>query len=175
MYKNLLVGRIKRFPYGTWQGADVKTECRKLIRYFIEEVLKCPLDEAPKKVTLACFQEYGLYGMIQHVFKQSTYAALECAYPGRFKRWEFGNWSRANWTRALGAEATTWLIKEKLKWTYDRALTELTAKEFEKYGLYHMLLDIYQGNIMRAVLDAKAREERKSFYEHQRLTEDQPA
>lgn len=157
IYKMVLSGELKKFPYGIWKGEEVKYECKKIIRYFIEEVLQCKREEIPIKVTYSKFKKYKLTGMLQHVFDHSPYEAINFAYPGEFKRWEFGNFSRHNWNRSLAAEAMQWLIEEKLRISYDEALRTLTESTIYEYGLGYIFEKFHNRDIKRAVLDAQSK------------------
>jgi len=85
IYKLILQGDMGRFPYGIWKEDSIKKECVDVIRYFVENILQCDQEEIPQKATFSQFRKYRLYGMIKNVFNQSTYEAIDAAYPGRFK------------------------------------------------------------------------------------------
>ena len=156
IYKMVLSGEISRFPYGIWKGKEVKYECREVIHYFIEELLQCKKEEIPQKATYSEFKKYKLCGMLQHVFNHSPYEAINFAYPGKFKRWEFGNFSRHNWNRDLAAEAMKWLIEDKLKLSYNDAIEGLSEDVIYRYGLGHIFNKFHHRDVKRAVLDAKS-------------------
>ncbi|OPL12640.1 MAG: hypothetical protein AVO34_06805 [Firmicutes bacterium ML8_F2] len=155
IYKLILQGDMGRFPYGIWKEDSIKKECVDVIRYFVENILQCDQEEIPQKATFSQFRKYRLYGMIKNVFNQSTYEAIDAAYPGRFKRWEFGNYSRHNWTKDSAANAVKWLIQEKLGWSFDKAENRLTTQDFHNYGLGYILEHYYELDVKQAVQDAK--------------------
>ena len=162
IFKMVLSGKLNRFPYGIWKGESVKHECKKIIYYFVEELLKCEKDEIPQKATYSAFRKYKLCGMLQHVFNHSPYEAINFAYPGEFKRWQFGNFSRHNWNRTLAAEAMQELIEKKLKISYDKALKELDEETIYEHGLSYIFQKFHNQDIKRAVLDAKLLSEKRN-------------
>jgi hypothetical protein len=90
------------------------------VKWLIEERLKWSDEEIKSKLSQETFKENGLNGVLRY-FNSSPYQAMEAAYPGRFKKWEFtqmGMWEGEEGLK-LAKEATRWLIEKKLKWSDD--------------------------------------------------------
>jgi hypothetical protein len=61
------------------------------IKWLFEDVLKCKTDEDfIRYTTVETFWQHRLRGMLVRLFNGSPYAAINAAYPDRFKREQFG-------------------------------------------------------------------------------------
>jgi predicted transposase YbfD/YdcC len=58
-------------------------------KWLIEEKLHWSDEEIKKGLSKNIFNENGLSSMLQYVFNSSPFAAINAAYLGRFKKWEF--------------------------------------------------------------------------------------
>lgn len=110
IYKEILRGDRGRFPNGTWQRPDALENAKKCIKYSIEEIYKFSNDEIIEKVTAKFFQKNKLSGMLEACFNNSPWDAINTAYPGRFKPWEFSSVSNGYWTDKTVKEAVKWLL-----------------------------------------------------------------
>ena len=144
----------KRFPMGTWIYFDVVDYNAAAIvtKAMIEDVLKWSEEELLKKLSTKTFYDNGLRGMLAKVFDGSPYAAINNAYPDKYKPWQFANVPLSYWTKETAAEATKWFIEEKLKWTGGRQ--ELKAIIFKKNGLSGMINTLFNGSLYEAMNNA---------------------
>lgn len=76
---------LSQSPNNTWGSNEIKVEA---IKWLIEERLKFSDDDIRHKLSNKVFKENGLSGLL-YQFGNSYYAAIDFAYPGRFKREEF--------------------------------------------------------------------------------------
>ena len=131
----------KRFPMGTWIYFDVVDYNAAAIvtKAMIEDVLKWSEEDVVKKLGTKTFKDNGLKGMLTNVFDGSSYAAINNAYPGKYKPWQFANVPLSYWTKETVAEATKWFIEEKLKWTEEDVVRRLNTKTFYDNRLRGML------------------------------------
>ena len=68
-------------------------------------------------------------------FQDSPYKAVNFAYPGRFRQWQF-NLGNNYWDSQENVEkAVIWLVEDKLKLTKKEAYKKLRRKDFYGYGL----------------------------------------
>ena len=67
---------------------NLKT-AREATIWLIEEKLKWSNEDVKKKLTRNIFIQNSLGGMLTILFNNSPYLAMENAYPGKFKAWEF--------------------------------------------------------------------------------------
>lgn len=83
-------------------------------KWLIEEKL-CLSDEMVKQqLSTQLFRDNKLAGMLSHVFNGSAFNAYNAAYPNKFKPWEFKVVPRNFWNPESSAEATRWLMQERL-------------------------------------------------------------
>lgn len=154
IFQEVLDGRRSRFPAGTWECSDKAIRC---IKYLIERILKWTDDDIKKHLKKSVFGEYKLKGMLTTVYQDSPYAAINHAYPGKFKEWELST-SKNFWTTEKAVEAIRWLVEEKLE-----GGEPISVKVFAKYGLDGMLQTFFPHNITNALVatypDAKVRKE----------------
>lgn len=96
IYELVLSGKLKRFPkdFFSCQGiVNIENVCIPIIQYLIEEKLKWNNRDICNKLTRKIFRKYKLGGMLTHIFNDSPYAAINTAYPDRFKEWELARYS----------------------------------------------------------------------------------
>ena len=117
---------------------NLKT-AREATIWLIEEKLKWSNEDVKKKLTRNIFIQNSLGGMLTILFNNSPYLAIENAYPGKFKAWEFAKVSNHFWNLKTAKEATIWLIEEKLKWSDEDVKQKLSLNTFKQYSLTGML------------------------------------
>ena len=112
---------------------------REATIWLIEEKLKWSDDDIKEKLSANTFKENSLCGMLAILFNDSPYRAIDNAYPGKFKPWEFKRIPNNFWNLKTAREATIWLIEEKLKWSYEDVKEKLTLNTFKENSLKSML------------------------------------
>ena len=117
---------------------NLKT-AREATIWLIEEKLKWSNEDVKKKLTRNIFIQNSLGGMLTILFNNSPYLAIENAYSGKFKAWEFAKVSNHFWNLKTAKEATIWLIEEKLKWSDEDVKQKLSLNTFKQYSLTGML------------------------------------
>ena len=126
------------FPKTSKKFWNLKT-AREATIWLIEEKLKWSNEDVKKKLTRNIFIQNSLGGMLTILFNDSPYLAIENAYPGKFKAWEFAKVSNHFWNLKTAKEATIWLIEEKLKWSDEDVKQKLSLNTFKQYSLNGML------------------------------------
>ena len=146
----------RSFPKGIWKANGLLTYNYAAIvtRTLIEEVLKWSDYKVMKNLNLNVFKRFKLGGMIQIVFNSSVYAALNNAYPGKYKPWQLRNVPIGYWNKTTEAEATRWLIEDRLKLDDNVSTKKLSKKVFLRNGLYGMLNNKFNGNVGKALDNA---------------------
>ncbi|MCW1941875.1 DUF4046 domain-containing protein [Bacillus anthracis] len=87
IYQEILDGRRKSFPPGTW-SEDVDGQLKKrIIRYLIEDVLKWSDEDIKEKWNQKFIKKLKLTSVMQ-IYRGSPYEMLNVAYPNRFEPWE---------------------------------------------------------------------------------------
>ena len=141
IYKELLDGKIERFPKGFWDKTWTYKSTAYITRYLIEEILGIDKTQnIPKIVRQEDFREYKLYGMLQTVFHGSYIEAIQNAYPEIFKEWEFKNLPITYWNEDNIIKATKWLIEVRLGYKRDKDIVDnISANVFSSNGLRYLI------------------------------------
>ena len=153
--ENAYPGKFKpwefsKVPNNFW---NLKTASEATI-WLIEEKLKWSDDDIKQNLSLKIFKENSLVGMLNVLFNGSPYLAIENAYPGKFKPWEFTQVPNHFWNLKTASEATIWLIEEKLKWSDDDIKQNLSLKIFKENSLVGMLNVLFNGSPYLAIENA---------------------
>ena len=115
VYKLVLSGEIKKFPSGFWNSNDAYSNARDCVKYLIEDILKWNEEDLLKNMYRRVFVKFKLKGMLTVLFDDVTFNAIENAYPGKFKPWQFNYVPNGYWEDELNCKkALLWLIDEKL-------------------------------------------------------------
>jgi hypothetical protein len=146
---------FNRVPFDYWQGEEGKKHAIEAVKWLVVEKLNLTkLAEVPSKLNKHVFNKYGLDGML-NIFNHSTYRAVDAAYPGRFKPWEFERVPINYWCGPDGKkhaeEAMKWLIEEKLKISVREIPGKVTSSCLKKYRLGSMLKFCYDDQIYNAI------------------------
>ena len=118
-------------PKKNW---NVKT-AREATIWLIEEKLKWSDEDVRRNLSQNTFKENSLRGMLDVLFNGSPYFAIENAYPGKFKAWEFAKVPKNFWNLKTASEATIWLIEEKLRWSDEDVRRNLSQNTFKENSL----------------------------------------
>ena len=153
--ENAYPGKFKpwefsKVPNNFW---NLKTASEATI-WLIEEKLKWSDDDIKQNLSLKIFKENSLVGMLDVLFNGSPYLAIENAYPGKFKPWEFTQVPNHFWNLKTASEATTWLIEEKLKWSDEDVRKKISASIFKKNLLGGMLTILFNNSPYLAIENA---------------------
>jgi hypothetical protein len=122
----------------------------KATKWLIEEKLKWTGNDIKEKISGNVFIQNGLEGMLQIVYHDSVWQAINAAYPNQFKEWELKNTPRNFWNKETAIKATKWLIEDKLKWTEKDIKEKLNIKVFYNNGLSGMI-NILNSSVWQAI------------------------
>lgn len=146
--------KIAQLPYGFWRCNKGKNHSKIAIRYLIEEHLKLPLEEVPKKVSAKTFHDAGLFRILVEFFDSSYFKALDYAYPGYFKPWQFPKGMTGIWKGEKGEKRSLEAIKHIIK-TLDIEEKDIpkmiTYQTFKDFGLGGMLQTLYNSSPYQAI------------------------
>lgn len=124
------------------------------VKWLIEEKLKWSYEEVTKMLNVNIFIENKLYWMLFHIYKRSSFDAINSAYPGKFKPWELRYTPTQYWTTQTGIMATKWLVEEKIKCLKLDIITKITRNMFIKNGLWGMLTCCFEKSYIQALKTA---------------------
>ena len=153
--ENAYPGKFKpwELPSVPKKNWNVKT-AREATIWLIEEKLKWSDEDVRRNLSKNTFKENSLRGMLNLLFNGSPYLAIENAYPGKFKAWEFAKVSKNFWNLKTASEATIWLIEEKLKWSDEDVRRNLSKNTFKENSLRGMLNLLFNGSPYLAIENA---------------------
>lgn len=151
IYKSVLTGRISRFPRYTWTKPEGYKNAIPCIKYLIENILEWNEDDVKRNLSLEIFQKHNLGGMITRVFSSSPFAALNQAYPGKYKPWELSVAPIDTWDLDMGKESFIWLIEEKLEWSDKDIKEKLNLQVLKDNGLSGMIDKVFNRSVFKAL------------------------
>ena len=156
IYEEILTGKRGRFPRGFWNdGTHLNyAAAAEITKYLVEDVLKWNDDELRDQMCCEVFFRAKLKGMLWTLFNDSFYAAVNNAYPDKYKEWEFTHTPRNFWTEETAIEATYWLFKVKLGMSDEDIIENISRKIFVENRLDTMMHVIYGNNATQAVKSA---------------------
>ena len=153
-YLEEVLAKGKQFPKDIWNYNSKYDNAKVVTKTLIEKVLKWSDDEIKRKLSANTFRKYSLTGMVISLFNGSSYLAIENAYPGKFKPWEFTQVPNHFWNLKTASEATTWLIEEKLKWSDEDVRKKISVSIFKKNLLGGMLTILFNSSPYLAIENA---------------------
>ena len=148
IYEEVLSGRRKRFPLGTW---NYLSDAIRLVKYLIEDKLQWSREDVCNNLRYETFVNAKLAGMMVLCFNKSPYQALNAAYPEKYKPWELQHTLQGFWTRENGVEAVRWLLEEKLKWSREDICSYLDFDTFVEHGIQSVLRSCFDNSLIVAL------------------------
>ena len=153
--ENAYPGKFKPWELPSVQKKIWNMETAKeATMWLIEEKLKWGDEDVRRNLSKNTFKENSLVGMLDVLFNGSPYFAIENAYPGKFKPWEFSKVPNNFWNMETAKEATMWLIEEKLKWSDEDLRRNLSQNTFKENSLRGMLAILFNESPYRAIENA---------------------
>jgi len=155
LHEDRLDGTRKSAPNGFYGGVHGVVNGTILTKFLVTTCLGWTPDEVVRLQAKKHFGRFLLGPMLQAVFGDAPWRAVEAAYPGRFLPWEFPHAPASYWRgrdgRAHALEATRWLFETKLGWSKDDVRARTCRKTFLDHGLAGMLHIVYGGSPWRTV------------------------
>ena len=136
IYIKILKGELKRFPNRFWVDPAAEENAAAITRYFIEEVLNWNEDEVKKNLCERIFRENKLSGMLEYTFGRSPFKAIDNAYPGKYKEWDFKAAPKHIWGNE---DKRNEALKDLLIKTKKSDILDLNNKDFIENGLGGLL------------------------------------
>lgn len=143
-YEDLLKGKIKRFPKGTW--SDNKEENKRLfkllIRHAILHIIKWDKENFCLKFCLKVIIKLKLNTGFYKTYNRNIFPLIEECFPEfQLQPWELKivHAPKNYWTIEKAILATKWLITKVLKWDLERVKKEITNIHFIENNLGGLL------------------------------------
>lgn len=138
------IWNAKDTPNGYW----TKENAISAIHYLVEDKLHLSDDDIKQKWNNKLLIENKLGYMMKHIFNNNTYAAIDAAYPGKFKYWEISRVPSTYWNDNTIKDAVKWLIEENLKFTsLEEAKEKILKKDFYNNGLSYIIRHLFKGDV----------------------------
>ncbi|ODA08265.1 DUF4046 domain-containing protein [Paenibacillus polymyxa] len=145
-YQEVLNGKIKRFPDGTW--SDDKTGVyfyKRCLRFAVECIYGWDKEMTLEKITAKWFGKVKLATGFGKYFERSPYLALKETFPEwNFHPWEMKTSPNGCWDNETIKKAVRWVFNDKLKWGRSE-ITNNISKDFNEYGFKKMYAAFHQG------------------------------
>lgn len=154
LYKLVIQGKkIKRFPNGFLNSSEAINNSIEVTKFLVEDILNWNDNDIKERMGKNTFHNHKLGGMLSIIYQDNPILAIMTAYPNRFKEWEFNKVSRKFWNLETCASATKWLIEEKLNWSKDELLQNISKKTFIDNGFSGMLTHLHPNLTVYAIIN----------------------
>jgi len=157
IYKEVLVGKKrKQFPKNFWQNDFEENRIIGdiLLKFLFEEILGWSKDDICEKLNKNIFFEYKLNQVYKIIHEKSVFNTINSVYPDKFKPWDIScvkSVPMNYWGNEENViNAIKWLIENKLKWTDDEVIKNLSSSVFDDNKLSG-LLDLFNGSPFKAI------------------------
>lgn len=145
-------GKFNEWDFSTqknfWSNEENKIRATK---WLIEEKLKFNDYDIKNNLTSELFDKHGLKGMLK-LYNGSPYAAIDAAYPNRFKAWEFSLTPYGFYDDEKNRlDALRWLIEEKFKLTDEEIKEKVSVNFFKENSLGGLLSIHFNGSPHAAI------------------------
>lgn len=118
------------------------------VEWMLEIKLKWTDEEIIKKFNKETFlrPDINLGGMLKHVFNNSSFEAINAAYPGKFLEWQFSRVPKEFWNSNEN-------IKKAIKWLCEKFPVgyKISSKDFKANGLKYLLQERFNWNVEEAL------------------------
>lgn len=136
LYKKILTGELKRFPNRFWVDPGAEENAAAITRYLIEDILKWDEEDVKKNLSELVFRKNKLSGMLEYTFGRSPFKAIDNAYPGKYKEWDFKAAPKHIWENE---DKRNEAIKDLLIKTKKSDILDLNNKDFLENGFGGLL------------------------------------
>ena len=153
-------GKFKAWQFGeveSWLNSkDLQACAREALTWLMSEKLQCSRGDLPTMLTRQTFIDNGLEALLNK-FDGSCFRIVDQVYPGIFKQWQFTEEEQLIWFQEnkleIAADATKWLIEERLGIPYEDIPKRISIREFHMNGL-SKLLDLFNQNLYQVIDNA---------------------
>ena len=153
-------GKFKAWQFDeidSWlESKDLKTCAREALMWLMNDKLQCSRGDIPSLLNKQVFIDNGLEALLDK-FDGSCFRLVDQVYPGIFKQWQFVEEEQLLWFQEnrmqIAAEATKWLIEDRLGIPYEDIPKRISIREFHMNGL-SKLLDLFNQNLFHVIDNA---------------------
>lgn len=153
VYQQILDGKRRMFPRGTWSEDIDRNLIKRVTRYLIEVILQWDKNQIKEKWDLSIIKKHKLGGAIAIIYNDSPFKMLNDAYPGLLKEWELKMAPLNYWTKETGLEALRWTIEEKERLTMEQLKEVYNHKWLIKHKLHAPCHRLWENNAYLMIND----------------------
>ncbi|EJR28484.1 MULTISPECIES: hypothetical protein [Bacillus cereus group] len=128
IYEEVLSGKRRCFPKGTWQGDTHRVIIKILTLHLVNHILKWNDKEIKDNWDLRIIKKWKLGGGCSICFNDSPYRMLNAAFPNRFEPWELKNTPKNYWTKKKALEVLYYWIEEREQLSREKLLDTFDHK-----------------------------------------------
>ncbi|MED1048552.1 hypothetical protein P4T54_29935 [Bacillus mycoides] len=153
IYQQILDGKRRMFPRGTWSEDIDRNLIKRVTRYLIEVILEWDKNQIKEKWDLSIIKKHKLGGAIAIIYNDSPFKMINDAYPGLLKEWELKMAPLNYWTKETGLEALRWTIEEKERLTMEQLKEVYNHKWLIKHKLHAPCHRLWENNAYLMIND----------------------
>lgn len=142
--ENLKPWELRSVPRSYWTKETAICATNWLVN-----TLRWSRSEIKERMTKTVFKEMGLEGMLRIVYNNSVYDAINDAYPGEYKRYEFSV-PKGYWTKETAIIAIIDMIND-LGYDKEDVCSKLSKEDFKQYKLEYPVQKIFEGSYYDAI------------------------
>jgi hypothetical protein len=159
--------RIKRLDLNrAGKSYWTKQKYIKVLRYLLEKE-KWTEEDIKANSIYVLLKKYGIQFNSLKNLKIGQYDLINAIYPGKFKPWEFNKVPPNYWNKRTGKQAVKWLIEERLQWSKEDIIKNLTVGVFRKNTLSGMLSTLFHNSPFEAISTTYPGKFKKSDFKRQ--------
>lgn len=158
IYKLVRSGKLKRFPnYFIADEFHNPILHPEIVRYLFNNILQLSTrEEILKNARASLFNKNKLSGLLACSYGSSPIYAVQSSFPEfKAKEWEFVKVSANLWAGEAGKkraiEAVKWMIEEKLGWTKEEIVLNLSTNTFIENRLAGLLVTVFDNSVHKAI------------------------
>lgn len=153
-------GKFKPWQFGEtdfWLAENNTSACaREALEWIMSEKLGCSRGDLPLMLNRQLFKDCNLSELLGK-YDESCYKLVNTIFPDVFKQWQFVEEEPLIWFQEdrfeIAAQATIWLIEERLGMPVEEIPKRISIREFHMNGL-SKLLDLFNQNIFMVIENA---------------------
>lgn len=148
---------LKTTPRNYWNNMNASIATK----WMIEDKLEWNDKDIKEKLNANVFKDNGLGSMLQLVYNDNSFKAIEILYPNKFKQWELksSNVCANFWNKETVRQGCDWLFNERLHWSIFDIQNKITQDIFNENNLSGLITRHYKGSPYLLLKDAYPEED----------------
>lgn len=140
------VWELKKVPNGYWNDRERAIEATR----WLVRKLEWDRNDIKNNISKDTFKENGLGGMLRSVYGNSTFAAINDAFPGEYEEFEFAV-PKGYWNKETLPKAMKYMIEEELKFNEDDVKNKLSVEHFKENRMVYAVNKVCEGDYYEAI------------------------